>query len=131
MFGALARRLFGSANDRYVKSLGPIVSAINELEPELESMSDEELRARTQRFKQQLADGRVKQRVGENFESVREELGGGVELALDDGFVEIRLQPRIGQLGERLHALAGKANEIEEAAPAFPGVADQELGEDA
>src|SRR5439155_6168816 len=56
MFGALARRLFGSANDRYVKSLGPIVAAINELEPELEAMSDEELRARTQRFKEQLAD---------------------------------------------------------------------------
>ena len=47
MLGALARRLFGSANDRYVKSLGPIVSAINELEPELEAMSDDELRART------------------------------------------------------------------------------------
>jgi preprotein translocase subunit SecA len=57
MLGALARRLFGSANDRYVKSLGPIVSAINELEPQLEAMSDDELRARTQRFKQQLADG--------------------------------------------------------------------------
>jgi len=57
MFGALARRLFGSANDRYVKSLGPIVSAINEIEPQLEAMSDDELRARTQRFKKQLADG--------------------------------------------------------------------------
>ena len=57
MLGALARRLFGSANDRYVKSLGPIVSAINELEPELEKMSDDELCARTERFKQQLADG--------------------------------------------------------------------------
>ena len=57
MLGALARRLFGSANDRYVKSLGPIVSAINELEPQLEAMSDEELRERTQRFKQQLSDG--------------------------------------------------------------------------
>ena len=56
MLGALARRLFGSANDRYVKSLGPIVSAINELEPQLEAMSDDELRARTQQFKQQLAD---------------------------------------------------------------------------
>src|ERR1700757_932915 len=44
MFGALARRLFGSANDRYVKSLEPIVSAINELEPQLEAMSDDELR---------------------------------------------------------------------------------------
>jgi preprotein translocase subunit SecA len=57
MFSALARRLFGSANDRYVKSLGPIVSAVNELEPQLEAMSDEELRARTQRFREQLTDG--------------------------------------------------------------------------
>src|SRR5690242_10888951 len=57
MLGALARRLFGSANDRYVKSLGPIVSAINELEPQLEAMSDDELRARTQHFKEQVAAG--------------------------------------------------------------------------
>ncbi len=57
MLGALARRLFGSANDRYVKSLGPIVSAINEIEPQLEAMSDDELRERTVQFKQQLADG--------------------------------------------------------------------------
>src|ERR1700740_1818309 len=57
MLSALARRLFGSANDRYVKSLGPIVSAINEIEPQLEAMSDEELRARTQRFREQLNDG--------------------------------------------------------------------------
>ena len=57
MFGVIARRLFGSANDRYVKSLGPIVSAINEIEPQLEAMSDDELRARTERFREQLADG--------------------------------------------------------------------------
>src|SRR6202007_1521350 len=57
MLSALARRLFGSANDRYVKSLGPIVSAINEIEPQLEAMSDEELRARTQRFREQLTEG--------------------------------------------------------------------------
>ena len=57
MLGALARRLFGSANDRYVKSLGLIVSAINELEPPLAAMSDDELRDRTEQFKQQLADG--------------------------------------------------------------------------
>ncbi|HUC72097.1 MAG TPA: preprotein translocase subunit SecA [Stellaceae bacterium] len=57
MLGALARRLFGSANDRYVKSLGHIVAAVNEMEPQLEAVSDEELRARTTQFKQQLADG--------------------------------------------------------------------------
>ena len=57
MLGALARRLFGSANDRYVKSLGPIVSAINEIEPLVAAMSDDELRERTAQFKRQLADG--------------------------------------------------------------------------
>ena len=57
MFGALARRLFGSANDRYVKSLEPYVAQINELEPALEQLSDEALRARTAEFKQRLEDG--------------------------------------------------------------------------
>ncbi|MFZ3234015.1 MAG: preprotein translocase subunit SecA, partial [Stellaceae bacterium] len=57
MLGALARRLFGSANDRYVKSLAHIVVAVNELEPELTALSDDELRARTAQFKRQLADG--------------------------------------------------------------------------
>ena len=55
MFGALARRLFGSANDRYIKSLGSLVAQINEIEPELEKLSDEALRARTAEFKQRLA----------------------------------------------------------------------------
>ena len=73
MFGALARRLFGSANDRYVKSLGPIVSAVNELEPELEAMSDDELRARTQQFKDRLADGaELDDLLIEAFATVRE-----------------------------------------------------------
>src|SRR6266404_257619 len=73
MFGALARRLFGSANDRYVKSLGPIVAAINEIEPQLEAMSGDELRARTQRFKEQLADGaELDDLLIEAFATVRE-----------------------------------------------------------
>ena len=57
MIGALARRVFGSANDRYIKSLRPLVEQINELEPELEALSDADLRARTQRFREQLAQG--------------------------------------------------------------------------
>jgi preprotein translocase subunit SecA len=73
MFGALARRLFGSANDRYVKSLGPIVAAINEIEPQLVAMSDDELRARTAQFKQQLADGaELDDILIEAFATVRE-----------------------------------------------------------
>jgi preprotein translocase subunit SecA len=57
MFGALARRLFGSANDRYVKSLGSLVAQINEIEPQLEKLTDEALCARTAEFKQKLEDG--------------------------------------------------------------------------
>jgi preprotein translocase subunit SecA len=73
MFGALARRLFGSANDRYLKSLGPIVAAINELEPQLATMSDEELRARTAQFKQQLTDEtELDELLPDAFATVRE-----------------------------------------------------------
>ena len=73
MFGALARRLFGSANDRYVKSLGPLVAQINELEPELEKLSDEALRARTAEFRQRLDDGaELDDLLVEAFATVRE-----------------------------------------------------------
>jgi preprotein translocase subunit SecA len=73
MFGALARRLFGTANDRYVKSLGSLVDQINELEPELEKLSDEALRARTAEFKQRLEDGtELDDLLVEAFATVRE-----------------------------------------------------------
>ncbi len=73
MFGALARRLFGSANDRYVKSLESIVSAINEMEPQLVALSDDELRERTAQFRQQLADGaELDDLLPDAFATVRE-----------------------------------------------------------
>lgn len=55
--GSLARKMFGSANDRLVKSFQPKVDEINALEPEMEALSDEQLRARTDEFRQQLKDG--------------------------------------------------------------------------
>src|SRR5438045_908323 len=57
MIGALARKFFGSANDRRVKGYQSRVNAINALEPELAALSDESLRARPDAFKQQVADG--------------------------------------------------------------------------
>src|SRR5690242_9197977 len=56
-FGALAAKVFGSANDRKIKSYRPTVDAINALEPELEKLSDAELRARTGMFRKQLSEG--------------------------------------------------------------------------
>src|SRR5579863_8694281 len=57
MIGALARKLFGSANDRYIKSLQPMVAAINALEADLEALSDAELAQRTTWLKGRLAEG--------------------------------------------------------------------------
>jgi preprotein translocase subunit SecA len=56
-FGALAAKVFGSANDRKIKPYRPTVEEINELESELEGLTDAELRARTGTFRQQLATG--------------------------------------------------------------------------
>src|SRR5438094_3136114 len=73
MLGALARRLFGTANVRYVKSLGPLVEQINDHEAELEQLSDEALRAKTAEFKQRLEDGaELDDLIPEAFATVRE-----------------------------------------------------------
>jgi preprotein translocase subunit SecA len=57
MIGAVARKLFGSANDRRIRAYQPRVEAINALEAEIAQLSDEALRARTDAFKQQVAEG--------------------------------------------------------------------------
>ena len=58
MFGALAKKLFGSVNDRRVKGYRPRVDAINALEAEYAKLSDEELRGKTAQFREQLAAGK-------------------------------------------------------------------------
>jgi preprotein translocase subunit SecA len=55
--GSFATKIFGSANDRKIKVLRPKVDAINALEPEIEQLSDDQVRARTAEFRQQLANG--------------------------------------------------------------------------
>eukprot|EP01037_Dinobryon_pediforme_P025829 gene25830-biopygen15449 len=55
--GNLARKLFGSANDRKIKAYRPRVDAINALEPELKALTDDELKAKTVEFRAQLAAG--------------------------------------------------------------------------
>ncbi|MDB5511060.1 MAG: preprotein translocase, SecA subunit [Enterovirga sp.] len=59
MLGALAKKIFGSSNDRRVKAYGPRVAAINALEPEIAALSDEALRARTDQFRAELAAGKT------------------------------------------------------------------------
>src|SRR5690348_7460655 len=57
MIGAIARRLFGSANDRFLKGLQSLVDGVNALEPELMALDDDRLKARTGELKARLAAG--------------------------------------------------------------------------
>ncbi|HEY6049445.1 MAG TPA: preprotein translocase subunit SecA [Sphingomicrobium sp.] len=73
MFAAVAKSIFGSANDRYVRSLGKYVDAINALEPSIQALKDDELRGQTDLFRQRLANGeRLDNLLPEAFATVRE-----------------------------------------------------------
>ena len=58
MLGSLAKKIFGSSNDRRVKGYRPRVAQINALEPEIAALSDDALRARTDMLKAELAAGK-------------------------------------------------------------------------
>ena len=73
MFGAIAKAVFGSSNDRYVKSLDKVVKQIAAFEPALEALSDEELQAQTEKFRGILAEGKTLDDIlPEAFATVRE-----------------------------------------------------------
>src|SRR5215212_2850838 len=73
MIAALAKTIFGSANDRYVRSLGKIVDATNAFEPTISALSDDELRSQTDLFRQRLANGaKLDDLLPEAFATVRE-----------------------------------------------------------
>ncbi|MBV8914954.1 MAG: preprotein translocase subunit SecA, partial [Acetobacteraceae bacterium] len=73
MFASLARAVFGSANDRSLKSYQRRVPKINALEPNMQALSDEQLAAKTQEFRDRLANGEtLDQLLPEAFAVVRE-----------------------------------------------------------
>src|ERR1700761_7653351 len=52
-------RLFGNSNERQIRRMRPIVARINEMEPALQALSDDELRAKTDEFRTRLAEGQT------------------------------------------------------------------------
>jgi preprotein translocase subunit SecA len=71
--GVLATKIFGSSNDRRLKSFNARVAPINALEPEFEILSDEALRAKTVEFRERLANGEdLDDLLPEAFATVRE-----------------------------------------------------------
>src|SRR6202142_1456222 len=59
MIDAIFAKIFGTRNERQVKAMRPLVAAINQLEPAIEQLSDEELARKTVEFKERLAQGAV------------------------------------------------------------------------
>ncbi len=128
MLASLAKRLFGSANDRIVKAHRKTVERINALESELERLSDAELRARTDLFKERLAKGEtLDDLLVEAFATVREaakrtlgqrhfdvQLIGGIVLH-KGGIAEMKTgegKTLVATLPAYLNALAGKGVHI-------------------
>jgi len=73
MFGNLLTKMFGSRNDRLLKKMGKEVTTINSLEPVIEALSDEELKAKTIELKERYSQGEtVEQLLAEAFAVVRE-----------------------------------------------------------
>src|SRR4030088_2556843 len=124
MIGALARKFFGSANDRRVKGYQSRVSAINALEPELAALSDDALKGPNAQSRQQLAEGKTLDDIlVPAFATVREaakrtlgqrhfdvQLIGGMGLHEGD-IAEIKTgaaKPLAATLAVYLNALAGR-----------------------
>ena len=124
MLGALARKFFGSSNDRRVKGYQSRVDAINKLEPEVAALSDEALKARTTEFRKQLAEGKtLDDLLVPAFATVREaakrtlgqrhfdvQLIGGMVLHEGD-IAEMKTgegKPLVATLAVYLNALGGK-----------------------
>ncbi len=73
MINSLLTRVFGSRNERQLRQLNRIVAKVNALEPEIEKLSDEQLKAKTPEFKQRIADGEALDKVlAEAFAVCRE-----------------------------------------------------------
>jgi preprotein translocase subunit SecA len=57
MLNSVLTKIFGSQHDRDVKKMLPLVAAINEMEPRIKALSDDQLRGKTAELKQRIADG--------------------------------------------------------------------------
>ena len=73
MLASFAKKIFGSSNDRRLKGFAPKVAAINALEPEIAKLSDDEIRAQTDKFRAELAAGKsLDDLLAPAFATVRE-----------------------------------------------------------
>lgn len=128
MFANILRKIFGSKNDRELKRMGKLVVQINQFEEEIAALSDDQLRAKTDTFRQSLDSGQtLEQILPEAFAVVREagkralemrhfdmQLVGGIVLH-DGKIAEMRTgegKTLVATLPVYLNALAGEGVHI-------------------
>src|SRR5699024_10851571 len=87
--------LFGTKSERDLKKVWPIVDEINEHYEKMEQLSDEELKQKTESFRQQITD--VTREITEEVEAIKKKLNSNEELSVD-----------------RRRELAEELNELEE-----------------
>lgn len=124
MIGKLIKAVFGSKNERELKRMNKVVVRINALEPEMQTLSDEQLKAKTVEFRERYQKGEtLDQLLPEAFATVREagkrvlgmrhfdvQLIGGMTLH-EGRIAEMRTgegKTLVSTLPSYLHALAGK-----------------------
>jgi preprotein translocase subunit SecA len=128
MLGSVAKKLFGSRNDRLVKTYSKIVKQINGLEAQYKSLTDDQLKAKTAEFRERLAKGETLDNLlPEAFATVREasqrvlgmrhydvQLIGG--MVLNDGKIaEMRTgegKTLVATLAAYLNALPGRGMHV-------------------
>ena len=72
---SILQKALGDPNKRYIKTLQPLVKKINDLEEQIQPLYDEELKAKTEEFKQQYKDGKsLDDILPEAFAVVREDV---------------------------------------------------------
>ncbi|HEY0377938.1 MAG TPA: preprotein translocase subunit SecA [Pyrinomonadaceae bacterium] len=87
MIDKVLTKIFGSSNQRFLKTIQPVIDRVNELEPSVKRLSDEELRARTVEFKERVA--RAVENVTDKEERKRRERAALDEL-LPEAFATVR-----------------------------------------
>ncbi len=124
MIGKLIKAVFGSKNERELKRMNKVVVRINALEPDMQKLSDEQLKAKTIEFRERFQKGEtLDQLLPEAFATVREagrrvmgmrhfdvQMIGGMTLH-EGRIAEMRTgegKTLVSTLPSYLHALAGK-----------------------
>jgi preprotein translocase subunit SecA len=84
LFNNLLAKVFGTSNERAVKRLLPTVAQINELEPSIKGLTDEELRAKTGEFRKRIADFVAGEKIDPSDEDAADKIRTAEIAALDE-----------------------------------------------